>query len=113
MAWVYRRVAGIDTDATGAGFHHLTIRPDAEEGLTSVHGEYDSAYGTVMTDWSKVANGQLTLSVRVPANSTATVYLPAKGSTSVTESGKTIEASRDGEFFAVTVGSGRYRFTTR
>jgi alpha-L-rhamnosidase len=113
MAWVYRRVAGIDTDATGAGFHHLTIRPDAEAGLTSVHGEYDSAYGTVMTDWSKGTNGQLMLSVRVPANSTATVYLPAKGATAVTESGKAVEASREGEFFAVKIGAGQYRFATR
>jgi alpha-L-rhamnosidase len=113
MAWVYRRVAGIDTDATGAGFHHLTIRPDAEEGLASVHGEYDSAYGTVMTDWSKGANGQLTLSVHVPANSTATVYLPAKGATAVVENGNAVEASREGEFFAVKVGSGQYRFVTR
>jgi alpha-L-rhamnosidase len=24
MAWVYRRAAGIDTDATGPGFHRLT-----------------------------------------------------------------------------------------
>jgi alpha-L-rhamnosidase len=113
MAWVYRRVAGIDTDATGAGFHHLTIRPDVQARLTSVQGEYDSAYGTVTTDWSKGANGQLMLSVRVPANSTATVYLPAKGATAVTESGKSVEASREGEFFAVKIGAGQYRFATR
>ena len=113
MAWVYRRVAGIDTDATGAGFHHLTIRPDVQAGLTSVHGEYDSAYGTVMTDWSKSADGKLMLSVRVPANSEATVYLPAKGATAVNESGKAVEASREGEFFAVKVGSGQYSFVTR
>jgi alpha-L-rhamnosidase len=113
MAWVYRRVAGIDTDASGAGFHHLTIRPDVQAGLTSVHGEYDSAYGTVTTDWSRSADGNLMLHVRVPANSTATVYLPAKGATVVTEGGKTLQAEREGESFVTQIGAGEYQFAVR
>jgi alpha-L-rhamnosidase len=113
MAWVYRRVAGIDTDASGAGFHHLVIRPDAEAGLTSVHGEYDSAYGTVTTDWTRGADGRLALSVKVPPNSTATVYLPHKGTTQVLEDGRSIKAGDEGEFFSIPVGAGTYRFTTQ
>jgi alpha-L-rhamnosidase len=113
MAWVYRRVAGIDTDATGAGFHHLTIRPDVQAGLTSVHGEYDSAYGTVTTDWSRGADERLSLHVRVPANSTATVHLPANGATTVTEGGKTVKTERDGDSFVVQIGAGEYQFATR
>lgn len=113
MAWVYRRVAGIDTDATGAGFHHLTIRPDVQVGLTSVHGEYDSAYGTVTTDWTRGEDGGLSLHVRVPANSTATLYLPAKGATSITEGGKTVKAEREGESFVTQVDAGEYQFTVR
>jgi alpha-L-rhamnosidase len=35
MAWVYRRAAGIDTDATGPGFHHLTIQPHFDPALPS------------------------------------------------------------------------------
>ncbi len=113
MAWVYRRVAGIDTDASGAGFHHLTIRPEAEAGLTSVQAEYDSTYGTVTTDWTRGADGRLGLSVHVPGNSTATVYLPRKGVTEVLMDGRSTKANTEGEFFAIPVGAGTYRFTER
>ncbi|MEG9435777.1 family 78 glycoside hydrolase catalytic domain [Edaphobacter sp. HDX4] len=113
MAWVYRRVAGIDTDAMGAGFHHVTIRPQVGSGLTHVHGEYDSAYGTVTTDWTRGADGKMALSVHVPANSSATVYLPNEGATAVTEGGKKLEASSMDGFFVVPVGAGTYRFALR
>jgi alpha-L-rhamnosidase len=73
MAWVFRRVAGIDSDATGAGFHHLTIKPHFDAKLPQMHAEYDSTYGTVMTDWSR-ATGRF--EVKLPANTTATLTLP-------------------------------------
>jgi hypothetical protein len=46
MAWVYRRAAGIDTDAGGPGFHHLSINPHFDPALPALHVEYDSEYGT-------------------------------------------------------------------
>jgi alpha-L-rhamnosidase len=113
MAWVYRRVAGIDTDASGAGFHHLVIKPHAEKGLTSVHGEYDSIYGKVTTDWMRGTDGTLTLNVHVPANATATVYLPTEGATSLMEDGRKADAVREGGSFVVEVGAGSYRFALR
>jgi alpha-L-rhamnosidase len=73
MAWVFRRVAGIDTDPLGAGFHHLTIAPHFDASLPQVHAEYDSAYGTVTTDWNGVAHR---FTVTTPPNTTATIALP-------------------------------------
>jgi alpha-L-rhamnosidase len=73
MAWVFRRVAGIDTDASGAGFHHLVITPHFDTTLPEVHAEYDSAYGTVMTNWDGAAH---TFTVTTPPNTTATITLP-------------------------------------
>jgi alpha-L-rhamnosidase len=73
MAWVFRRVAGIDTDPSGAGFHHLTINPHFDPSLPQVHAEYDSAYGTVTTDWDGAAHS---FTVITPPNTTATVVLP-------------------------------------
>jgi alpha-L-rhamnosidase len=74
MEWVFRRVAGIDTDASGAGFHHLTIAPHLDPTLPQVHAEYDSAYGTVTTDWNGTTR---TLTVITPPNTTATIALPS------------------------------------
>jgi alpha-L-rhamnosidase len=73
MAWVYRRAAGIDTDAEGPGFHHLTIQPHFDAALPRLHVEYDSAYGTIVSDWQQ---SQHRFTVTIPANTTATVILP-------------------------------------
>lgn len=73
MAWVYRRVAGIDTDATGPGFHHLTIHPHFNSALPRLHVEYDSGYGTIISDWQE---DQHRFTITIPANTTATVILP-------------------------------------
>lgn len=73
MAWVYRRAAGIDTDATGPGFHHLTIHPHFDSDLPKLHVEYDSDYGTIISDWQE---SQHRFTITIPANTTATVILP-------------------------------------
>jgi len=73
MAWVFRRAAGIDTDPTGPGFHHLTIAPHFDPALPTLHTEYDSAYGTVTTDWNQSTHK---FTITLPANTTATVTLP-------------------------------------
>jgi alpha-L-rhamnosidase len=75
MAWVYRRAAGIDTDSTGPGFHHLTIEPHFDPSLPSLHVEYDSDYGTIVSDWKQ---SQHRFTITIPANTTATVILPTR-----------------------------------
>lgn len=74
MSWVYRRAAGIDTDASGPGFQHLSIQPHFDVSLPQLHVEYDSVYGTVTSDWNATLG---TFTVSIPANTTATVLLPA------------------------------------
>jgi alpha-L-rhamnosidase len=83
MAWVYRRAAGIDTDSTGAGFHHLTIHPHFDAALPELHTEYDSDYGTIISDWKQSSHR---FSITIPPNTTATVILP-KGKTETIGSG--------------------------
>ena len=73
MAWVYRRAAGIDTDATGPGYHRLTIHPHFDPALPQLHVEYDSAYGTIVSDWQQ---SEHRFTITIPANTTATVTLP-------------------------------------
>jgi alpha-L-rhamnosidase len=73
MAWVYRRAAGIDTDGSGPGYRHLTIQPHFDPALPKLHVEYDSAYGTVVSDWQQQNR---TFTITIPANTTASVSLP-------------------------------------
>ena len=104
MAWVYRRVAGIDTDAAGPGFHHILISPHVDPSLTHVHADYDSAYGTITTDWTTADHGRLHLTVRLPANTTATVNLPAG---IAEEDGKPVTTS------TTEIGSGTHTYDIR
>ena len=73
MAWVYRRAAGIDTEAGGAGYHEIVVHPHFDPTLPRLHVEYDSAYGTIISDWSEARHR---FTVTIPANTTATVTLP-------------------------------------
>jgi alpha-L-rhamnosidase len=105
MAWVYRRTAGIDADTRAAGFHHVEIAPQVNSKLSHVHAEYDSVYGTIVTDWKTDANHTLHLMVSVPANTTATVHLPG----AATMDGKQVATSGQGASTAE-IGSGTYQF---
>ena len=111
MAWVYRRVSGIDTDAQGAGFHHIVIAPHTDPKLTHARTEYDSAYGTIVTDWTRTAEGSLQLAVTVPANTTATLHLPAGPKGTADMEGKPMTMS-EGKGSAE-IGSGTYHFAVQ
>ena len=76
MNWVYNRVSGIATDPRDPGFHHLLIAPAADAKLTHARSEFASVYGPVVTDWKRGDDGTFSLSVSLPANTTATVRLP-------------------------------------
>jgi alpha-L-rhamnosidase len=90
--WMFQSVAGIDTD--GPGFQRLLIRPQPgratlkvasqEPGLSWVKASYRSLHGLVATDW-KTEGGRFSLNVTIPANTTATVSLPATGPDRVRE----------------------------
>jgi alpha-L-rhamnosidase len=111
MAWVYRRVAGIDADPGDPGFHHILIRPHVEPGLGHVAAEYDSAYGTIKTEWTAGANGHLDLHVTVPANTTATVSLPVAPGSVLKQDGSPVSlAAKDGSV-TQEIGSGSYIFS--
>ncbi len=73
MAWVYRRAAGIDTDGKRAGYGHLVVQPHFDAALPQLHVEYDSSYGTVISDWQQ---GTHTFTIVIPPNTAASVLLP-------------------------------------
>ena len=83
--WMFRSMLGIETD--GAGFKKITMKPELGEGITWAKGHYDSIHGRIGSDW-KIENKTFHWNITVPANTTATVYVPTKDAAAVTESGK-------------------------
>ncbi|MFI5379829.1 MAG: family 78 glycoside hydrolase catalytic domain [Tepidisphaerales bacterium] len=89
MEWFYHDLAGIGCDPAGPGFKRIVIHPQPVGDVTWAKAKYDSIRGPIVSDW-KLAGGRFTLDVSIPANTTATVWIPAKNSAAVTEGGKTL-----------------------
>uniref|UniRef100_Q01V09 alpha-L-rhamnosidase n=1 Tax=Solibacter usitatus (strain Ellin6076) TaxID=234267 RepID=Q01V09_SOLUE len=85
--WMYEYLAGIRTDPEKPGFRHAVIRPYPAGDLSFVKATHKTMYGPLASSWKR-EKGEFMLDVTVPANTTATVWVPAKDAASVTESGK-------------------------
>ena len=85
--------------------------------MTSAEGYYDSMYGRISSAW-KVEGTTLTYRATVPANTTATLYLPTSSADSVKEGATDARSARGVTFVkfengkaVYTLKSGTYSFT--
>jgi alpha-L-rhamnosidase len=116
-AWFYKALAGINPDLAAPGFKHFIIKPNVVGDLTSARGQYNSIRGKIVSDW-KVADGQFIINLTIPANTTATVYLPIANAAQVREQDKPISNTPGITFLrnedsrtVWTVASGEYHFS--
>lgn len=88
-AWFIEGLAGIRPDPEAPGYRKFRIEPwiPKGRGLEWVQGRLESPYGTIRSSW-RVSNGRLALEVTVPANSEATLAIPAPDARAVTEGGR-------------------------
>lgn len=117
--WLFTQAAGMDTD--GAGFRRIIIRPEvinADQGFHWVKAKYDSIRGPIASSW-KIEGEKFYLNVTIPANSTATVYVPAREAGDVSEGGQPIARAKGVKFLrfenglaVFEVGSGQYEFAS-
>ncbi|TWU51740.1 glycoside hydrolase family 78 protein [Rubripirellula reticaptiva] len=120
--WMFATLAGIQSD--GPGFKKIIIRPSPpspesnamHDSIDWVKASYDSIRGTIRSDW-KIEQGKFYLRVSIPANSTATVYLPTSKASSITENGKALAGhanvklvSQQLDVAVLSVESGDYQF---
>ncbi|MCD8739263.1 glycoside hydrolase family 78 protein [Mucilaginibacter roseus] len=71
--WMYKNIAGIQPAAPG--YKKITIKPIIGGKLTSAEGTLDSDYGLISSRW-KIENGKFNITVVIPPNTTADVYVP-------------------------------------
>jgi alpha-L-rhamnosidase len=115
--WLYSTVAGIDIDENNPGYKNIIIRPQPGGGLTHARAELKTMYGLAASAW-KFDEGQNSFEVTIPANTTATVYLPFDDINKVESDGKLISGADE---FAIHVdeqknqylklGSGTFKFS--
>jgi alpha-L-rhamnosidase len=117
--WFYEYLGGIRPDPAAPGFRNIIIKPEMPDGLDWAKADYDSIRGRISSEWHQTG-AQVDLKVTIPANSTATVTLPAKDAGSVTESGRPLAQATGiksvrveaGQVIA-DIGSGSYEFVVR
>ena len=77
--WMYEYQLGITTDhAEGqAGYKQFVLQPQAFGNFKALEGSYESNYGTIKSSWEMNNNNQMAkYTTTVPANTTATLFLP-------------------------------------
>ena len=122
--WMFRYLAGIDTE--GPGYAKIIIYPRPaspgsnpdHEPIHWVKAAYHSIRGKIVSEW-KLEEDRFHLNVEIPANTMATVYMPATDPTSITESDRPLSELAQARVakstrgrVAIEIPSGRYHFAS-
>ena len=123
--WMLNDLAGIQSD--GPGYDKIIIHPHPptlssnteNQPINWVKAHYDSIHGRIKSEWQHTKD-QFELTVAIPANTTATVYLPTGSLEKITVSGQPISKANGVKFLrmqdggcVLTVESGKYKFACK
>jgi alpha-L-rhamnosidase len=117
--WMYRVMAGLDTETDAPGYKAIRIEPHPGGGFTQAAAELQTLYGLAASRW-KIEGDQFVMDLDIPANTSATISFPTTDAASILENGKPLEGAlktgvkgvKNGRVEMV-VGSGRYRFSMK
>jgi len=114
--WMYRVVAGLDTDEEGPGYKKIRVQPHIGGNLTHAGATLETYYGKAGSSWS-ISNDSLELNVIIPVNTRATVVIPAGSAEEIRESNQALDKSKEikvvrqeNNQVMADLGSGIYRF---
>lgn len=118
-SWMLNHSLGIERDENHPGFKHFILQPEPDPtgGIIWAKGGYDSAYGRIESEW-RVFDDRCDYRFKVPANTTATLFLQATGINSIRTGNEPLTSSRFIEIMGVQNGkvvlklrSGEYKFS--
>jgi hypothetical protein len=117
LGWLYGGLGGVTVDFWRTDAPPIRIAPQCVPGLESASVEYRSVLGPIRSMWTREGR-RMRFEVDIPAGNDATIVLPAvlsqlrEGRAPAARAHSVTRAvERDGAT-ELTVGSGRYRFTT-
>jgi alpha-L-rhamnosidase len=118
VVWLYENLAGIRSDPEQPGFKHILMRPQPVGDLKFVKATHRSPHGLIVSDW-KHDGGVFDWRIEIPANTTATIFVPARSVEGVLENGMFAKGAAGVKYlrmengYAVfNVGSGQYHFVS-
>lgn len=118
MEWFYSGLLGIQQSDNTQAFKEIIINPQLVGDIHFAKGAYESSYGTIRSEWKK-CDASFELKVSIPANTSATVYLPSTTSSTITEGGHSLTVQKierldlkNGKTI-LKIGSGNYHFIVK
>lgn len=112
-AWMYNCSLGIQPDTDNPGFKHFFLKPepDPTEEMKYARGHYDSMYGRIESGW-EIKPQSVKYTFTIPANTSATVCLPASGFKNIRMNRSTLQEGKDfqseNSFIRMELESGTY-----
>jgi hypothetical protein len=117
MEWFYSGLCGIRQEEHSTAFKRIIIDPQPAGDISFAAASYQSPHGLIKSAWSK-NNSRFELNVEIPANTTATIFIPAKDINAISESSGKIKGRKQFHFSGydqgramIKTGSGIYKFT--
>jgi len=111
----YGGLGGIDQKDGSVAYKEVLIAPQMVNGADSVSTNFKTPYGTVVSKWTKLADGEI-VEVDIPVNASAILVLPAKEESEILENGVSILnypdvkiISREADKTTIRLGSGLYK----
>ncbi len=112
-AWFFQGLAGINPDPENPGFKHTIIMPNVVDELDFANTTYSSIYGDITSNW-EYKNGVLKLHVEIPANTTASVFLPGKNVDDVSFDDLNVKfLGVEEDYIHYEIASGKYTFISK
>lgn len=110
LIWFYEDLAGIKNDPSSVAFKKILMEPVFPDKLNYVKASHISPYGKIESYW--IRNGdKLEWNISIPANTTATIKLPAKFKIKIDENQAGNHSTEEsGEKLIIQLGSGKYKF---
>jgi alpha-L-rhamnosidase len=110
VVWLYEDVAGIAPDDARPGFKHIIMCPHPVGDLTFAKATHESPYGLISSEWHRHGN-KLDWRIEIPANTTATVYVPSTRWDSI-QAGDLAPVGFENGRAVFEIGSGKYHFVS-
>jgi alpha-L-rhamnosidase len=108
VVWLYENLAGIKSDPDAPAFKHIIMKPVPVGDLTFVKATHNSPYGLISSKWHRDGN-KFDWQIEIPANTTATIFVPAAKLKNVKADGVKPVRFEDGRAI-FELGSGKYHF---
>jgi len=118
IIWFYENLAGIRSDTEMNAFKKIIMKPQVIGDLTFVTASYNSIYGEIKSEWN-LSNEKFKWELKIPANTSAIIYVPTLGQEDVLEGEELAKNSKGVKFLRwennsaiFEVSSGEYSFTS-